>query len=806
MGDSTVSGSKLIGESKLVAASGLFELDFYLQQRPGLAADLSAAIEDYLATGWRINADPSPGFSTEYYLTRNGDVAEAGKNPLLHYIEYGRAEGRAPTFPARRRDIIAVPPPVAPRAEEWETLAAAFRPPDVEPLVDVVVPVYRGFDETLRCLYSVLAAKQATPFRIVVVNDCSPEPTIEGALADLAARGLIELQRTPQNLGFVGACNHGMALHPTRDLILLNSDTEVHGNWLDRLRAAALRSERTATATPLSNNAEICSYPNFVRDNWRQLEIDDRTLDRLAAIANRGRELEIPTGVGFCMYVRRACLDVIGLLDVENFGHGYGEENDLCRRAAKAGWRNILAADVFVRHYGATSFGASKTARVKDALRTLERLHPEYLPLVDDFIQKDPVRPLRESLDLARLANRAGKGAVLFLNHTWGGGTERHAQEMAGLLEDHRTPVFFCRVVADSPGFLRIEDPTLPDTTNLPIFEVARDVGRFAQMLATIGVRHIHIQHLAGMPDSTADFIRNVARTADLAYDVTVHDYIAICPRIVLVDRSGVYCGEPPIEVCEDCVRRDGSPFGHPSVWEWRERYARLLSGARRVFVPDSDVVQRLRRFFPTVNFELRPHLMKPSYNLGVGPADRKLPARSNRRRRIAILGAISNAKGSGLLLETASAAKSSGLPIDFVVVGHTNRNDELTKLGNVEITGRYEEEETVTRLLAVEADLVWFPAVWPETFSYTLSAVFAAGLFPVAFDIGALGSRIRAADWGALWPMEAMLDPARLAEMLLKEPIPPTPSLLDRFDVPHYNNPLVTYYDLQSATEGRTV
>lgn len=99
MGDSTVSGSKLIGESKLVAASGLFELDFYLQQRPGLAADLSAAIEDYLATGWRINADPSPGFSTEYYLTRNGDVAEAGKNPLLHYIEYGRAEGRAPTFP-----------------------------------------------------------------------------------------------------------------------------------------------------------------------------------------------------------------------------------------------------------------------------------------------------------------------------------------------------------------------------------------------------------------------------------------------------------------------------------------------------------------------------------------------------------------------------------------------------------------------------------------------------------------------------------------------------------------------------------
>jgi len=445
---------------------------------------------------------------------------------------------------------------------------------------------------------------------------------------------------------------------------------------------------------------------------------------------------------------------------------------------------------------GEMRFAGSARAEQQD----VDRLHPQYLPLVGEFIRRDPVRPLRESLDVARLANRARNGAILFFNHTWGGGTERHAQEMARLLEDHGTPVFFCRVASDDPGFLRLEDAASPELPNLPIFEVARDVGRFARTLATIGVRHIHIQHLAGMPESTADFIRSVARATDLAYDLTVHDYIAICPRIVLVDRSGVYCGEPPIDVCEDCVRRDGSPFGNPSVWEWRERYARLLLGARRVFIPDQDVGQRLRRFFPTVNFEVRPHLMKSSGDLGAQRAARKLPERLNRRRRIAILGAISNEKGSGLLFDTANAAKSRDLPMDFIVVGYTNRDDELTRLGNVEITGRYEEEETATRLLAVDPDLVWFPAVWPETFSYTLSAVFAAGLFPVAFNIGALASRIRAVNWGTLWPMEAMLDPARLAEMLLREPIPPTPSGLDRSKWPDYSNPLTTYYDLHTA------
>jgi glycosyltransferase involved in cell wall biosynthesis len=591
-----------------------------------------------------------------------------------------------------------------------------------------------------------------------------------------------------------------MAYHPDRDVVLLNSDTEVFGNWLDRLRAAALRNDRTATVTPLSNNAEICSYPGFIRDNWRQLEVDDATLDRLASVANHDREIEIPTGVGFCMYIRRACLDSIGLFDEGNFGEGYGEENDLCRRAATAGWRNILAADVFVRHHGAVSFGASKTARVKAALESMERLHPGYLQLVAEFIQEDPIGPLREALDVARLRSRAGRGAMLFVNHTRGGGTERHAQEMARLLEDHGTPVFFCRVAVENPRALRIEDPASPDSPNLQAFDVSRDLARFTRMLAAIGVRHVHIHHLVGMPENTADFIRNAARDTGLAYDVTMHDYIAICPRINLIDRSGLYCGEPPIETCEECIRSDGSEFGHPSVWEWRDRYARLLSGARRVFVPDEDVARRLRRYFPSVDFNVRPHLMRALNATEDRRIVRHASPRPRKRRRVALLGAIGDHKGASLLFDTAAAAKSRGLPLDFVVVGYTNRDESLAELGNIEITGPYEEEEAVARLLAADCDLAWFPSVWPETFSYTLSAAFAAGLFPVGFDFGAMSSRIRAANWGALWPMEAMLDPPRLAEMLLTQTKPPALDTSLKLEGPDYTNPLVTYYSLGTS------
>ena len=216
---------------------------------------------------------------------------------------------------------VASPVAVAPTPHEWESLSASDADRDTS-LVDVIIPVYTGYDQTLRCIYSALAATQATPFNLLVVNDCSPDSALSSSLRNLAWDGLIELHELPTNLGFVGACNFGMTLHPERDVLLLNSDTEVHNDWLDRLRATACRGDKTATVTPLSNNATICSYPRFVENNIVPLELADAELDALAARVNAGVEVDIPTGVGFCMYIRRACLDELGLFDVEAFGVG----------------------------------------------------------------------------------------------------------------------------------------------------------------------------------------------------------------------------------------------------------------------------------------------------------------------------------------------------------------------------------------------------------------------------------------------------------------------------------------------------
>ena len=97
-------------------------------------------------------------------------------------------------------------------------------------------------------------------------------------------------------------------------------------------------------------------------------------LDRAAASANGGQVLELPTAVGFCMYIKRACLAQVGPFDVENFGVGYGEECDFSMRARAAGWVNILSPDVFVFHQGGQSFQDSTNDRISRAEQTLHRL------------------------------------------------------------------------------------------------------------------------------------------------------------------------------------------------------------------------------------------------------------------------------------------------------------------------------------------------------------------------------------------------------------------------------------------------
>ena len=138
--------------------------------------------------------------------------------------------------------------------------------------------------------------------------------------------------------------------------------------------------------------------------------------------------------------------------------------------------------------------------------------------------------------------------------------------------------------------------------------------------------------------------------------------------------------------------------------------------------------------------------------------SDASLPPTDDRsgglRRRIAIVGAIGIEKGYEYLLACARHVAARALGLEFVVVGHTCDDKRLLDTGVVHITGPYDEEEAVALIRSQQAQLGFLPSLWPETWSYTLSQMWQAGLDVVSFDLGAPAERIRATGRGRLLPL----------------------------------------------------
>ena len=91
-------------------------------------------------------------------------------------------------------------------------------------------------------------------------NDGSPEPD-PVKLEAFAASGAIDLLRNEQNQGFPAAVNRALAHCTGHDVVLLNADAVVSGDWLARLRRAAYGARDIGTVTPLANAGSIASYP-----------------------------------------------------------------------------------------------------------------------------------------------------------------------------------------------------------------------------------------------------------------------------------------------------------------------------------------------------------------------------------------------------------------------------------------------------------------------------------------------------------------------------------------------------------------
>lgn len=271
-------------------------------------------------------------------------------------------------------------------------------------MVDIIIPVHNARDSLKHCLASI---SRTVPMDqpIDIVDDASSDPRVWPLIRKFAqGRTGVSTRRNSDNLGFVATVNQAMA-RSRRDVILLNSDTIVTHGWLEAMQRCAASDPDICTVTPFSNNAEICSFPGFCVNNPVPRD-PERVAACIRQTASRSYP-DLPTAVGFCMLIRRHCLDQLGLFDADRYGVGYGEENDFSMRASRAGYRNVLCDDAYVVHVGGQSFLPKGLKPGGANMSKLLARYPEYQQRVADFIARDPIRPIREQILADRLCGEA---------------------------------------------------------------------------------------------------------------------------------------------------------------------------------------------------------------------------------------------------------------------------------------------------------------------------------------------------------------------------------------------------------------
>ena len=586
--------------------------------------------------------------------------------------------------------------------------------------IDIIIPVYRGLAETKACIESVLANACTTPYELVIINDASPEPGMAEFLSGLNSSQSINITvlTNPTNLGFVATCNRAIALHPERDVLLLNSDTRVHGNWLDRMvagiNANTIESNGVAiaSATPFSNNATLCSYPKIGKSQAMPDAAELAKLDTLFAAANARQCVEIPTGVGFCMWMSRAVLNEIGPFDEAAFGRGYGEENDWCFRASAAGYRHVLCVDTFVAHQGEVSFAHESTSRKSVAQAIIDARYPDYQATIADFFERDPARPYRRAVDIARLKS-SGHPRILMVTHAWGGGTARHVRDLATLIEND------CEVIQ-----MRPERGSMLSLTWLRageafqvFFKVPSEFNQLMVFLSDLGVERMHLHHVHGLPVE----VLTMAERLQVPLDITLHDYFPITAQYHLSPGAAMPADEAAT------VREHA--WGLTAV-EWRARFKNLLAKAERVISPSQDLADRIAAFFPGQKFEIWPHFVSMSLV-------------RERDFKVMLLGGLTPEKGLDVLEASATHARDHDLPLTFSLLGHTSRPVPQWPYLPIEISGSYRDQDLARRMVLARPDVFLFPSQIPESFSYTLSAAMATGRPIVASRLGSFEERL---------------------------------------------------------------
>ncbi|WP_428663340.1 glycosyltransferase [Reyranella sp.] len=339
---------------------------------------------------------------------------------------------------------------------------------------------------------------------------------------------------------------------------------------------------------------------------------------------------------------------------------------------------------------------------------------------------------------------------VLTIHHARGGGSGTFLALFEEYERELNFNVFRLRALPGGQALGALDEIVESTGSVHPhVFDLARGLTELAEYCRSRRIVRLVVNHVIDRPPEVLNWIKNLSRMLECEYEVILHDYYALCPRVNMVTGMSEFCDTAPPEACAVCTANYGSEVKGFDPHSWRRDFLAFLEGASQLIVPSADLGARLQLHLPASRISV----WRPEGDDRL-PAERKPRLAVDEPLRVLSIGALSVPKGANVLASLAHQAASSDKLLTFKLIGD-GADARRLQLAGVQVTGFYKQVDLDGLINIADPHIVFFPSIWPETWSFVLTSALRRGLPIVAFDIGAPAERLRALGRGHLLPLE---------------------------------------------------
>ena len=622
----------------------------------------------------------------------------------------------------------------------------------LERRISIIIPYFE--DPCLaECIERVL---RYTPehIRIIIVDDCSKDDITPGMLQKYSAHPLITILHNEVNLRFAGTVNVGIEAAGRDDVVILNQDVRVTPGWLKSLLLTAALWPNVATVTPMGDRAGAFSAPE--RGNFNPLPdgASEEEYARAFRRASFGLYPSVPTGHGYCMYISRKAIDEVGSFDANTFSDLYGEENDFCMRAVRAGWQHLIDDRAYVFHERTKSSEPGRAECMLEGSRKVKLRYPEYSVATSIFRDGWKLRHARFAGKIAsKNWRKLIKPRILYVIGTLTGGTPQTNRDLMSSFRENAECYLLASDTQTISLYKQEEDELkllLSHRLSDPIDPISHISSEYDSIVSgwlyQLDIDLVHFRSLIWHSLSVIPAAKRLG--CKIVY--SFHDFYALNPSLNLLDDAGVFMGDDYIE--------RGSPY-RADVWErvkfgplplhdadfrkfWRERFCRYLSFCDAYVTTSEEAQEIILRGMPQLGkdkFTVIRHGRNFSSMLNLRA--NYIPGETV---RLLVLGNVGFHKGKGIIESLAEYDRINQEILEFHILGHSHGSSQ-----GIKRYGTYEREQLPELVGKIRPHAAVIFSIWSETWCHTLTELWSMGIPVIVLDIGTVSRRVREAGIG---------------------------------------------------------